>query len=386
VSLLWKRSSRLARLKRNACGALFVASLSSGLANAGPQETREPAPQSSPATAIPSEFCTKPAAKAAASDKSAQKSARTFLLAAKKAYDENNYLESAKALQKAYETSPQVETLFNLAQTCREGSAARAALKLYEEVLASDPDDNIAAECKRHIPTLKVEAAAQLDKQAKEQLAQKDTSKAQALAEEAFKLDGKPLYVFHLAEAQRIGGQNREAILSYERYLNLATGEERQPEVLGHLSHLRAVDEERRAEEHTRAGEHTQAMAAWQAAYRSEPRPIYTFHIAESARQAGATGEAIASYQRFLRDTHPPDFATERKSAEDSLPQLQKELQDQKRPIYKRWWFWTIIGGAAAGIGAGIAAGVIAGQNQRLLPGVDDSNYRVLMPQLSIRY
>ena len=65
----------------------------------------------------------------------------------------------------------------------------------------------------------------------------------------------------------------------------MTTGEERQPEVLGHLSRLRALDEERRAEEHTRAGEHTQAMAAWQAAYRSDPRPIY--HI--SYRRVGPT-------------------------------------------------------------------------------------------------
>lgn len=369
---------------------VIVASLWAGVAKAGAPDLHEPAPSSSAASsaaaAIPKEFCTKPQTKAGPADKNAQKTARTFLLAAKKAYDENNYLESAKSLQKAYESSPQVETLFNLAQTCREGGATKEALTLYEEVMASDPDDNIAVECRRHIPTLKVEAAAQLDKQAKELLAQKDTTKAAALAEEAFKLDGKPLYVFHLAEAQRIGGQSREAILSYERYLNLATGEERQPEVLGHLSHLRAMDEERRAEEHTRAGEHTQAMASWQAAYRSEPRPIYTFRIAESARQAGATGEAIASYQRFLRDTHPPDFATERKSAEDYLPQLQKEQQDQKKPIYKRWWFWTIIGGAAAGIGAGIAAGVVAGQSGNTLPGVPVENQRVLMPTLSIQY
>ena len=373
---------------RVGCGAVIAASLWAGVAEAGAPEPREPAPSSSAASsaaaAIPKEFCTKPQTKAGPADKNAQKTARTFLLAAKKAYDENNYLESAKSLQKAYESSPQVETLFNLAQTCREGGATKEALKLYEEVMASDPDDNIAVECRRHIPTLKVEAAAQLDKQAKELLAQKDTTKAAALAEEAFKLDGKSLYVFHLAEAQRIGGQNREAILSYERYLNLATGEERQPEVLGHLSHLRAMDEERRAEEHTRAGEHTQAMAAWQAAYRSEPRPIYTFRIAESARQAGATGEAIASYQRFLRDTHPPDFATERKSAEDYLPQLQKEQQDQKKPIYKRWWFWTIIGGAAAGIGAGIAAGVVAGQSGTSLPG--QAIERDLKPALTISH
>jgi len=393
VSLLWQRSWFLGTLSRNVGGALVMASLSgSPYASAAPPAatvSHEPAPQGQPASGssqIAKELCVRPPNRAAPTDKAAPKNARTFLLAAKKAYDENNYAESARALRQAYDANPQIETLFNLAQTCREGGASREALTLYEEVLASEPDDNIAADCRRHIPTLKVETALQLDKQAQERLSVKDTAKAQSLAEEAFKLDGKPLYVFHIAESQRLAGQNREAILSYEKYLNLATGEERQPEVLGHLSHLRALDEERRAEEHTRAGEHTQAMAAWQAAYRSEPKPIYTFRVAESARQAGTTGEAIASYQRFLRDTHPPDFATERKSAEEYLPILQKEQQDQKKPIYKRWWFWTIIGGAAAGIGAGIAAGVVAGQSKNVIPGVPPENQRILMPMTLIRF
>ncbi len=333
---------------------------------------------------IPKELCEKPKNSAASPDKNAQKAARAFLLQAKKAYDENNYTESARALRQAYETHSQIETLFNLAQTCREGNATRESLQLYELVLSTEPDDNIAAECRRHIPQLKVTLAAQLDKQAQERLAAKDTTRAQQLAEEAFKFDGKAIYVFHQAEAQRLGGQNAEAVLSYERYINMTTTEERQPEVLGHLAHLRALAEERRAEEHTRAGQHSQAMAAWQAAYRSEPRPIYTFQIAESARQAGSLGEAVASYQRFLRDTHPPEFQSERQTAERFLPVVQKDLQDQKKPVYKRWWFWTILGGAAAGIGAGIAGGVIASQKQNTLPGQPVE--RVLIPALTIRY
>lgn len=376
-----------ARWVGGAMVAVALQSASLAAVAAPPVEVKEPAPQGQPAPgSFPREQCTRPQSRAQATDKAAQKTARTFLLAAKKAYDENNYAESARALRQAYEASPQVETLFNLAQTCREGGAAQEALTLYEEVLAAEPDDNIAAECRRHIPSLKVEAAAQLDKQALQRLEAKDFAKAGALAEEAFKLDGKPLYVFHQAEAQRLSGQNREAILSYERYLNLATGEERQPEVLGHLSHLRALDEERRAEEHTRAGEYTQAMAAWQAAYRAEPKPIYTFRVAESARQAGAPGEAVASYQRFLRDTRPPEFATERQSAEHYLPILQKEQQDQKKPVYKRWWFWTILGAAAVAAGGGIAAGVLASQNQSVLPGIPPENQRILTQMSLIRF
>ncbi len=368
-----------------ACAAVLFRGPLALAAAPGGSESKEPAPAVATGTmVVPKELCEKPKNSAPSPDKNAQKAARALLLQAKKAYDENNYAESARALRQAYETHSQIETLFNLAQTCREGLATRESLQLYELVLSTEPDENIAAECRRHIPLLKVALAAQLDKQAQERLAVKDAAKAQQLAEEAFKLDGKPLYVYHQAEAQRLAGQNREAILSYERYLNMTTGEERQPEVLGHLSRLRALDEERRAEEHTRAGEHTQAMAAWQAAYRSDPRPIYTFRIAESARQAGVLGEAVASYQRFLRDTHPPEFPSERQTAEQNLPVVQKDYQDQKKPIYKRWWFWTILGGAAAGIGAGIAGGVLASQNQSTIPGQPVE--RVLVPALTITY
>lgn len=364
--------------------ALVLGHAAPALAAAG-TDTKEPPPtQTAATTVVPGALCEKPKNSAANPDKNAQKNARALLLQAKKAYDENNYAESARALRQAYETHSQLETLFNLAQTCREGGATRESLQLYELVLSTEPEENIAAECRRHIPQLKVSLAAQLDKQATERLAAKDLQKAQQLAEEAFKLDAKPLYVYHQAEAQRLGGQNREAILSYERYLNMTTGQERQPEVLGNLSHLRALDEEQRAEDHTRAGEHTQAMASWQAAYRSDPRPIYTFRVAESARQAGALGEAVASYQRFLRDTHPPEFPSERQTAEQYLPIVQKDYQDQKKPVYKRWWFWTILGGAAAGIGAGIAAGVVASQSQATLPGQPVE--RVLVPALTITY
>ena len=92
----------------------------------------------------------------------------------------------------------------------------------------------------------------------------------------------------------------------------------------------------------------------------------------------------MASYQRFLRDTHPPEFPSERQTAEQYLPIVQKDYQDQKKPVYKRWWFWTILGGAAAGIGAGIAAGVVASQSQATLPGQPVE--RVLVPALTITY
>ena len=29
------------------------------------------------------------------------------------------------------------------------------------------------------------------------------------------------------------------------------------------------------------------------------------------------------------------------------------------KPVYKKWWFWTLIGVAAAGVAGGVAAGVL---------------------------
>ena len=34
-------------------------------------------------------------------------------------------------------------------------------------------------------------------------------------------------------------------------------------------------------------------------------------------------------------------------------------------PVYRKWWFWTVIGVAAAGAAAGVTAGVLVGQQEQ---------------------
>src|SRR4029079_6922400 len=103
---------------------------------------KEPSPAAANAPSL-AELCQKPQKREGAPDKNAQKLSRNFLAQAKKTYDDNNYVEAARALRSAFEALPQIETLFNLAQTCREGGANREALALYQTLLAAEPEEHI---------------------------------------------------------------------------------------------------------------------------------------------------------------------------------------------------------------------------------------------------
>lgn len=54
---------------------------------------------------------------------------------------------------------------------------------------------------------------------------------------------------------------------------------------------------------------------------------------------------------------------------EDNQPQ-QAEVTEQQElestPLYKKWWFWTIIGVVAVGAGAGIGVAVILSDRETL--------------------
>lgn len=332
------------------------------------------------------ELCQRPQRREGTPDKGAQKVARAALLQAKVAYDASNYAEAARALRTALDAVPQVETLFNLAQACREGGAEKEALALYEHVLRAEPEDNIANEAKQHSAALRVSVARSLDQEGAHKLVDRQLDAALEAFREAAQLDVRPLYVFHVAEAQRLRGKREEAARAYERYLNMngAANDEHQQEAVAHLSRLRADDEVRRAEEHTRASEHAQAMAAWQAAYRHDSRPLYTFRIAESAQKAGVYAEAVASYQRFLRDTQPTEYIAERAHATTNIPRMQREERERRVPIHKRWWLWTALGGVAAlAVIGGVTGGTLAAQSNSVLPGIPVENQRVLM-QMSL--
>jgi tetratricopeptide (TPR) repeat protein len=325
---------------------------------------------------------TRPAAEAS-QDKAAKKKARAHVAAAGKAYASYDFVQALRELRSAYELDPQNDVLYNIAQACREGGVDVEALKLYEFLVRQNPEPALKTDSERHIGTLRPKIAKGLDEKALDEMKSERFEQAAALWDRAHKLDGQPLYLFRQANALRLAGQGAEALLVYERFVATGPNEDMLKEARGHMARLRAKSSVERAKNHTKAEEHTQAMAAWQAAYEQEPRELYIFEIAESARRAGLSNEAMASYQRFLREASPADHTEQRQQAEQQLAALRQQIEKKKlaeRPVYKRWWFWTAIGvGVAAVVTAGVV-GAVASQPVNLIGDLPADRQRTLNP------
>jgi hypothetical protein len=141
-----------------------------------------------------------------------------------------------------------------------------------------------------------------------------------------------------------------------------------------------------RAQQQSAAGQLVDALRSYKLAYAVTPDPRLLYSIARVLHKQGQPTEAIPYYRQFLVTpfTRPADEA-QKTPAQEFLTQceaVQKQKIDitkppstttpdtppvpveaKRPPVYKRWWFWTIVGGAAAGIAAGVAIGVTRSQS-----------------------
>jgi iron complex outermembrane recepter protein len=151
------------------------------------------------------------------------------------------------------------------------------------------------------------------------------------------------------------------------------------------------------------------AIAEFQEGFRIRPYPQFLYNIAQAYRQSKRPEKALAFYQKFLRmDPKTPNRA----EVERLIADLQKAIDEQKRaessppvqptpvpappsaaepaagsapiaataqpsaattaqadltarpaekPVYKKPWFWGVVGGAAAVVAGGVVLGVVLG-------------------------
>lgn len=132
----------------------------------------------------------------------------------------------------------------------------------------------------------------------------------------------KPLsqILFNIAQTHRKAGQAQEALTIYERFLREDPKSPLVPEAEAHAAAMRARLEAEKASAEREAAERL-------------------------ARQRAEEAEALAKARE-----------EERKKAEAALLLETKKKQD---PLYKKGWFWGVIGGvvvaAAVGVGVGVA-------------------------------
>lgn len=145
-----------------------------------------------------------------------------------------------------------------------------------------------------------------------------------------------------------------------------------------------------KAEKSSDQSDYGAAIQFYQQAYDAVPDPRLMYNIARLLDKQKQTAPAIAAYQKVVKsDSASPDLkrkaqshlerlaanssvvATENvhptvRAPTDSLTNTsnafarQSDAIEQKAhvPAYKKWWFWTLLGGTAA---AAITAGVVIG-------------------------
>lgn len=145
----------------------------------------------------------------------------------------------------------------------------------------------------------------------------------------AYEIDPKPGLLFNIAQAYRKAGHPRDAIQYYDRYLSVEPrldGDTRR-KVDGYLAEARNTLAALELEMKRR-------LAEEKAAREQEPPPI----------EAPTTRVEPVTPQPAAQPATPAGLVAVESHA--------------SKPIYKRWWFWTIVGGVVA---AGVVTGVVVG-------------------------
>lgn len=142
-----------------------------------------------------------------------------------------------------------------------------------------------------------------------------------------------------------------------------------------------------RAREFSKAGQLDDALLSYQAAYRITADPRILFNVARIYHKQTRLPEAKTYYQRFLESGYEDESL--RSKSQEYLAQIEATptpdltepsplgnattdpqrtanagvTTEPSKPVYKRAWFWVVIGTVAAGaVAGGVAGGVIASQ------------------------
>jgi tetratricopeptide (TPR) repeat protein len=175
----------------------------------------------------------------------------------------------------------------------------------------------------------------------------------------------------------------------------------------------------KRATTHFNLGKFKEAAIEYEQLYEAHPDPVLLYNIAQSYRLAGESERALFFYRSYLRNnpqaknraevdarivdlehlvseqkktqtrppnspvpldkrggttteaepqtTTPTEGTASTSTGETATAQTSTSTSDRRdRPVYKKWWFWTIIGGAvvvAVAVGVGVGVGTSGGSD-----------------------
>lgn len=105
-----------------------------------------------------------------------------------------------------------------------------------------------------------------------------------------------------------------------------------------------------------------ESLQHWLRAYELAPLPRLHYNIAKCYQKLNRPKDELRHMELFSASDPDRSTAPEKhQAAQTRIAELRTQLgldRKETTPIHKRWWFWTILGTAAAGTAAGIAAAV----------------------------
>ena len=139
-------------------------------------------------------------------------------------------------------------------------------------------------------------------------------------------------------------------------------------------------------------GQFKEAAVAYGAAYEAVPLPAFLYNLGQCHARMESAEElekAIFYFEAYLNKQPAAPNQAEVKEEIARLEAKLETLRDHNKPVllgvsgsapreatpvYKKWWFWTIIGVAVAGAAAGVTVALLPGENDpvggSLWPGV----------------
>ena len=164
-----------------------------------------------------------------------------------------------------------------------------------------------------------------------------DYATAAAEYEKAFALRPDPALLYNAAQAHRIAGNKRRALLLYQNYLRVYGAQvSNRDEVLRHIENLRSAIESEHAAETSPP---------------TTPAPLG----GEGAPPPPAT-------------TTPPPQTTAAPAATPTSNALVARPEPAEKPLVKKPWFWAVVGGSVlvvAGVAIGLGVGLSGDKDPR---------------------
>lgn len=311
-------------------------------------------------------------------DAASVRTAQRMVDRATAAYAAGRYLEAIRELRVAYQITPVPDLLFNLAQSCRAAGQSEAALTLYEGLLRAQLAPALRSLVEQRERELRQTLAQAAARQGAQLLLEKRYAQAQGAWEQAYAKDPDPVFLLRIAQTQRLDGRSTESIASYERFLGVSTDPQLTREATEQLAGLRAERLSDEAQARLRAQAPAEAAALFARAYALHPDPQYLLAQAEAERSSGLAQAAIQSYERFL-EAAPQSPARAavltqlqtlraRSSSRSDAPAAGAmtaplgtppvKRQQDRRPLWRKPWFWISITAAVAVTSTAVAVAV----------------------------